>query len=49
MTITDFVFDQLAKQEEIYDGCIKRLVEGTFEGYNATVLAYGQVYERLKI
>lgn len=39
----DFVFDQSVCQERIYDDCIQELVDGTFEGYNATVLAYGQV------
>lgn len=27
----------------IFDKCVKSLVEGLFQGYNATVLAYGQV------
>ena len=27
---------------QVYDKCIERLVEGTLDGYNATVLAYGQ-------
>lgn len=28
---------------EIYDHCVARLVDALFNGYNATVLAYGQV------
>lgn len=39
----DYVFDMLAEQCEIYDMCVQQLVEGALEGYNATVLAYGQV------
>ncbi|KAK8400868.1 hypothetical protein O3P69_002554 [Scylla paramamosain] len=38
----DYVFDQPAGQSEVYDTCVEGLVEGCFEGYNATVLAYGQ-------
>ena len=38
----DYVFDMGSDQEEIYDTCVKKLVEGALEGYNATVLAYGQ-------
>ena len=30
-------------QEEVYAECVSDLIEGLFEGYNATVLAYGQV------
>ncbi|XP_023331302.1 kinesin-like protein KIF21A isoform X3 [Eurytemora carolleeae] len=38
----DFVFDTDSRQEEVYDETVKDLIEGCFEGYNATVLAYGQ-------
>ncbi|KAM9107527.1 kinesin-like protein KIF21B isoform 4-T5 [Megaptera novaeangliae] len=38
----DFVFDLDTFQEQIYSTCVSKLVEGCFEGYNATVLAYGQ-------
>ncbi|XP_048580945.1 kinesin-like protein KIF21A isoform X2 [Nematostella vectensis] len=38
----DYVFDIPAKQPEIYEKCVKELVEGCLDGYNATVLAYGQ-------
>lgn len=38
----DFVFDTDSQQEHIYSTSIEPLVEGCFEGYNATVLAYGQ-------
>lgn len=38
----DYVFDRDSKQTQIYDRCVKGLVEGCFSGYNATVLAYGQ-------
>uniref|UniRef100_A0A8D1NH48 Kinesin motor domain-containing protein n=1 Tax=Sus scrofa TaxID=9823 RepID=A0A8D1NH48_PIG len=38
----DFVFDLDTWQERVYSTCVSKLVEGCFEGYNATVLAYGQ-------
>ncbi|XP_040068064.1 kinesin-like protein KIF21A isoform X3 [Ixodes scapularis] len=38
----DHVFDCPTHQERVYDTCVKALVEGCFDGYNATVLAYGQ-------
>lgn len=28
----------------MFDECVSPLVDGLFQGYNATVLAYGQVY-----
>lgn len=39
----DYVFDVCSTQAEIYQQCVKRLVDGSMKGYNATVLAYGQV------
>lgn len=38
----DFVFDTNSNQEQIYESCVRKLVEGCFNGYNATVIAYGQ-------
>ena len=38
----DRVFDQSSSQEDIYSSQIRKLVTGCFEGYNATLLAYGQ-------
>ncbi|XP_031988964.1 kinesin-like protein KIF21B isoform X1 [Corvus moneduloides] len=38
----DFVFDLDTWQERIYTTCMGKLIDGCFEGYNATVLAYGQ-------
>ncbi|XP_036315197.1 kinesin-like protein KIF21A isoform X17 [Pipistrellus kuhlii] len=38
----DYVFDIDSQQEQIYTHCIEKLIEGCFEGYNATVFAYGQ-------
>ncbi|KAK7486684.1 hypothetical protein BaRGS_00022085 [Batillaria attramentaria] len=38
----DHVFDMPTPQDTIYDQCVKQLIEGCFEGYNATVFAYGQ-------
>ncbi|XP_041639025.1 kinesin-like protein KIF21B isoform X2 [Cheilinus undulatus] len=38
----DFVFDINSEQHQIYQACVYKLIEGCFEGYNATVFAYGQ-------
>ncbi|XP_015811919.3 kinesin-like protein KIF21A isoform X3 [Nothobranchius furzeri] len=38
----DFVFDMDTQQDSIYTHCTERLIEGCFEGYNATIFAYGQ-------
>jgi len=38
----DYVFDTTSQQAELYEETVAQLIEGCFEGYNATVLAYGQ-------
>ncbi|XP_044048353.1 kinesin-like protein KIF21A isoform X3 [Siniperca chuatsi] len=38
----DYMFDMDSKQDDIYTSCTEKLIEGCFEGYNATVFAYGQ-------
>ncbi|XP_071358295.1 kinesin-like protein KIF21A isoform X2 [Trachinotus anak] len=38
----DYVFDMETQQESIYTHCTETLIEGCFEGYNATIFAYGQ-------
>ncbi|XP_061750429.1 kinesin-like protein KIF21A isoform X2 [Nerophis ophidion] len=38
----DYVFDMDSQQDAIYATCTEKLIEGCFEGYNATVFAYGQ-------
>ncbi|XP_078276850.1 kinesin-like protein KIF21B [Rhinoraja longicauda] len=38
----DFMFDMDSRQYDVYKSCVDKLVEGCFEGYNATVFAYGQ-------
>uniref|UniRef100_UPI003AB01724 kinesin-like protein KIF21A n=2 Tax=Centroberyx TaxID=88664 RepID=UPI003AB01724 len=38
----DHVFDMDSQQDAIYANCTEKLIEGCFEGYNATVFAYGQ-------
>uniref|UniRef100_A0AAQ4Q7S9 Kinesin family member 21B n=1 Tax=Gasterosteus aculeatus aculeatus TaxID=481459 RepID=A0AAQ4Q7S9_GASAC len=38
----DFVLDIDSEQQHIYQACVYNLIEGCFEGYNATVFAYGQ-------
>jgi len=41
-----FTFDEVlapkTSQEEVYSTCVESLVKSIFEGYNATVFAYGQ-------
>lgn len=39
----DYAFEPNVNQEEVYDTCVSKLVEAALDGYNATVLAYGQV------
>ncbi|KAF9903165.1 hypothetical protein EC991_004111 [Linnemannia zychae] len=38
----DHIFGTEAAQEEIYQGCVKRMVDKFMEGYNVTIMAYGQ-------
>ncbi|XP_038561746.1 kinesin-like protein KIF21A isoform X5 [Micropterus salmoides] len=38
----DYMFDMDSQQEDLYTTCTEKLIEGCFEGYNATVFAYGQ-------
>ncbi|XP_055761228.1 kinesin-like protein KIF21A isoform X8 [Salvelinus fontinalis] len=38
----DYVFDMDSQQDSIYTHCTEKLIEGCFEGYNATIFAYGQ-------
>lgn len=38
----DFVFEEIAVQEDIYAACVQPLIEAFFQGFNATVFAYGQ-------
>ncbi|XP_036431873.1 kinesin-like protein KIF21A isoform X1 [Colossoma macropomum] len=38
----DYVFDMESQQDAIYSNCTEKLIEGCFEGYNATIFAYGQ-------
>ncbi|KAK3827646.1 MAG: P-loop containing nucleoside triphosphate hydrolase protein, partial [Benniella sp.] len=38
----DHVFGTSATQEEVYMGCVKRMVDRFMEGYNVTIMAYGQ-------
>mmetsp|Transcript_5284 Transcript_5284/g.9366 ORF Transcript_5284/g.9366 Transcript_5284/m.9366 type:complete len:603 (-) Transcript_5284:1150-2958(-) len=38
----DHIYDQGASQREVYDSTAKTLVASCLEGYNATILAYGQ-------
>ncbi len=37
----DRVFDKSSSQEEVYNDTAKPLLKGLFEGFNATVFAYG--------
>lgn len=37
------MFDQNAAQQSIFDQVVQQLIDGCLQGYNATILAYGQV------
>ena len=39
----DYLFDMDSEQQNIYGDCTQQLIEGCLDGYNATILAYGQV------
>lgn len=36
------MFKDNSPQSQVYDSCVRDLVMGCFEGYNAAILAYGQ-------
>ena len=36
------IFSQESSQNDIYEQCVRTLVDGVFEGFNGTVFAYGQ-------
>ncbi|XP_047531443.1 kinesin-like protein KIF21A [Vanessa atalanta] len=38
----DYAFEPTSDQQQLYDTCVRKLVEAALDGYNATVLAYGQ-------
>uniref|UniRef100_A0A674N5F2 Kinesin family member 21A n=1 Tax=Takifugu rubripes TaxID=31033 RepID=A0A674N5F2_TAKRU len=38
----DYMFDMDSQQDAIYTTCTEKLIDGCFEGYNATIFAYGQ-------
>ncbi|KAG1668931.1 Kinesin-like protein KIF21A [Nymphon striatum] len=38
----DHVYDIQSVQDQVYDSSVYDLIEGCFDGFNATVLAYGQ-------
>jgi len=38
----DYVYDENSTQEFVYDNTAKQAVLSVLEGYNATILAYGQ-------
>ncbi|CAH2216349.1 jg4399, partial [Pararge aegeria aegeria] len=39
----DYAFEPTSDQQDVYDTCVRKLVEAALDGYNATVLAYGQL------
>jgi len=39
----DYVFDMDSSQEIVYETAVAQLIEESFQGFNVTVLAYGQV------
>lgn len=38
----DAVYDQQARQADIYDEAVRPIVESVLQGFNGTVFAYGQ-------
>jgi hypothetical protein len=38
----DYLFDDNCTQDALYNQCVASLVERFLEGFNATILAYGQ-------
>lgn len=38
----DYLFDMDSHQDAIFTTCTEKLIDGCFEGYNATIFAYGQ-------
>jgi hypothetical protein len=38
----DYAFGDRAEQQEIFESCVRPLVDSAMDGYNATVFAYGQ-------
>lgn len=43
----DHVFAPRDRQASIYQECVSPLVAAHLDGYNTTILAYGQVHEML--
>jgi hypothetical protein len=43
------VFQEDAQQSEVYNSCVRDLIMGCFEGYNAAILAYGQTGSTYKL
>ena len=43
----DYVIPPKTTQNELYEQCVKGLVQSLFEGYNSTVFAYGQTVRLL--
>jgi len=39
----DYIFDDNATQKEVYTSCVRPLLMNFIDGFNATILAYGQV------
>lgn len=38
----DRIFDTNSSQDDVYNGCMKDSILSVLEGYNATIIAYGQ-------
>ena len=38
----NYVFGTNSTQDQVYDKCVKHMIQNLFNGYNLTVLAYGQ-------
>ena len=42
----DHVFGEQHGNRDVFDGCVKGLVDGCLSGYNSCILAYGQTVMR---
>lgn len=38
----DGIYNENSSQEKVFVDCVSSLIDGCFEGYNATLFAYGQ-------
>ena len=42
LAIADYCVDDSTTQEMVYEACVKDIVVSVLEGYNGSIIAYGQ-------